>query len=198
MKLIVGLGNPGRNYAQNRHNIGFMCLSHFAKKYNIKFDRRQSQARVGGGEVGACRVVLAKPQTFMNNSGQSVALLVKRFGTDLDGLVVIHDDLDLELGRIRLREGSSSGGHKGINSIIDHLGSRDFVRLRVGIGRPGLFEGRQEPVEDEIINYVLGDFTSEEKKVIEETIPRVGEALFCLLAEGLTAAMNRYNQLLIE
>ena len=193
MKLIVGLGNPGRSYAQNRHNIGFMCLSHFAKRYNIQFSKRQSQARVGDGEVGAHRVVLAKPQTFMNNSGKSVVLLVKRFGISLDGLVVIHDDLDLELGKIRLRQGSSSGGHKGINSIINHLGNQDFVRLRVGIGRPGLSENHEGLVEGEVIDHVLGDFTFEEKKVIEETLPRLDEAIFCFLTEGLTVAMNRYN-----
>ena len=129
----------------------------------------------------------------MNQSGRSVSLLVKRFNISLDDLVVIHDDLDLELGRIRLRRGSSSGGHKGVGSIISYLGSREFIRLRVGIGRPTLAENRREPGEDEVISYVLGGFTPEEGQVLSRVFPGVSEALFSLLSEGLTVAMNRYN-----
>jgi len=191
VKLIIGLGNPGRGYANNRHNIGFMCLNHFAKTQGIRFDKKQGQARIGSGEVAGSQVVLAKPQTYMNLSGQSVSRLVKRFNINLSDLLVIHDDLDLPLGKIRIRQGGSSGGHKGINSIIYCLDSQDFLRLRVGIGRP--IEDAGEVSESDIIAYVLSDLTTEEKQVITQVVPRVSEAILCLLTEGFVAAMNKYN-----
>ena len=155
MKLIVGLGNPGRGYANNRHNIGFVCLNHFARMQGIRFDKKQGRARIGLGEVAGNKVVVAKPQTYMNLSGQSVSLLVKKFSVSLDDLLVIHDDLDLPLGKIRIRQDGSSGGHKGIGSIITELGSPNFIRIRVGVGRPVKNEGITEFSEDEIIAYVL-------------------------------------------
>jgi PTH1 family peptidyl-tRNA hydrolase len=124
----------------------------------------------------------------MNQSGESVSRLVIKFNTDLDDLLVIYDDLDLPLGKIRIRRGGGSGGHKGVNSIIDELGSQDFIRLRVGIGRPATSQS-----ESDIIDYVLRDFTTDEQKTIAEIIPRVSEAILCLITEGLDAAMNRYN-----
>ena len=193
MKLIVGLGNPGRSYANNRHNVGFICLNHFAKTQGIRFDRKQCQARIGSGEVTGSQVVLAKPQTYMNLGGQSVNRLVRKFNINLNDLLIIHDDLDLPLGKIRIRWGGSSGGHKGIESIISYLGSPDFPRLRVGIGRPTTTEGSATISEADIITYVLSDFTPEEKQVITQLIPRVSEAILCLLTEGLPAAMNKYN-----
>ena len=193
MNLIIGLGNPGRGYAHNRHNIGFMCLNHFARGQGIRFDRKQAKARIGSGEVAGSEVVLARPQTYMNRSGQSVGLLVKKFNICLDNLLVIHDDLDLPLGKIRIRQGSSSGGHKGVGSIITELDSPDFIRIRVGIGRPVKDEGFTEFGEDETISYVLSDFTPDEKQAITRVMPRVSEAVLCLLTEGLMAAMNRYN-----
>jgi PTH1 family peptidyl-tRNA hydrolase len=193
MKLIVGLGNPGRGYANNRHNIGFMCLNHFAKTQGIRFDKKQGKARTGTGEVAGCKIVVAKPQTYMNLSGQSVSLLVRKFNINPDNLLVIHDDLDLPLSKIRIRQGSSSGGHKGIDSIITELGNQDFLRLRVGIGRPVKNEGITEFSEDEIIAYVLSDFTPDEKQAIIRVIPRASEAILCLLTEGLTITMNKYN-----
>ena len=191
MKLIIGLGNPGRLYADNRHNIGFMCLNHFAKTQDIGFDKKQGQARIGSGEVAGSQVVLAKPQTYMNLSGQSVSQLVRKFSINLNDLLVIHDDLDLPLGKTRIRQGGSSGGHKGIGSIITELGSQDFLRLRVGIGRPEISSA--EISETDIIAYVLSDLTTEEKQVITQVVPRVSEAILCLLTEGLVAAMNKYN-----
>ncbi len=188
MKLIVGLGNPGRNYANNRHNIGFICLNHLARSQGIRFDRKQGRARTGTGKIAGNEVVLAKPQTHMNLSGESVSRLVEKFNISLDDLIIIHDDLDLPLGKIRLSSGSSSGGHKGINSIIEELGSRDFIRVRIGIGRPAGVS------EDEIIAYVLSDFTPEQRKAINPVIPRVSEAILCLLTEGLEAAMNKFNR----
>lgn len=190
MKLIVGLGNPGRSYARNRHNIGFICLGRFARSEGIKFAHKKSQARIGTGKVDDTEVLLAKPQTFMNNSGYSVIRLVKKFKVDLKDLIVIHDDLDLPLAKIRISFGSSSGGHKGINSIIQELGTRDFVRLRIGISHPD----NPQISEDDVIDYVLSDLTSKEKRAIEKIIPTVNDALLCLLTDGLTPAMNKFNQ----
>lgn len=187
MKLVVGLGNPGRGYAACRHNIGFMCVSYFAKEHGIRFDKRQGKARTGVGEIAGEQIVLARPQTFMNRSGESVALLVKKFKIDPGGLIVIHDDLDLPTGRIRLSFGAGSGGHKGIDSVIDCLDSRDFSRLRVGIGHP------PEATEAAVIDYVLSDFTPAESQVMKLVIPRVSDALLALLTDGLAVAMNKYN-----
>ena len=193
MKLIVGLGNPGRFHANNRHNIGFMCLNHFAKKHGISFDKKQSRARIGSGKVANNEVVVAKPQTYVNLSGQSVSLLVKKFNINLDNLLVIHDDLDLPLGKIRIRQNGSSGGHKGVDSIISYLESQNFLRIRVGIGRPTTTEGSDQISEADIIDYVLSGFTPEEKQALNQVIPGVSEAIFCILTEGLTTAMNKYN-----
>ena len=193
MKLIVGLGNPGRGYAHNRHNIGFICLNHFARTQGIRFDKKQGRARIGLGEVAGSKGVVAKPQTYMNKSGRSVSLLVRKFNVGLDNLLIIHDDLDLPLGKIRIRQNGSAGGHKGVGSIITELGSQNFIRIRVGIGRPGKNEGFTEFSDDEIKAYVLSDFTPAEKQAITQVIPRVSEAILCLLTEGLVVAMNRYN-----
>jgi len=193
MKLIVGLGNPGRFHANNRHNIGFMCLNHFAKKHGISFDKKQSRARIGIGKVASNEVVVAKPQTYVNLSGQSVSLLVKKFNINLDNLLVIHDDLDLPLGKIRIRQNGSSGGHKGVDSIISYLESQNFLRIRVGIGRPTTTEGSDQINKADIIDYVLSGFTPEEKQALNQVIPGVSEAIFCILTEGLTTAMNKYN-----
>lgn len=188
MKLIVGLGNPGKGYANNHHNVGFMCVHHFARTHDIPFDRKQALARIGIGHVAGGELVLARPQTYMNLSGESVSRLVKKFSIDLNNLIVVHDDLDLPLGKIRIRQGGSAGGHKGVTSIMAALGSQDFGRIRVGIGRPAVMTG-----EADIIDYVLSDFTPEEKQVLSEILPRVTEAILSLLTEGLTAAMNKYN-----
>jgi PTH1 family peptidyl-tRNA hydrolase len=189
MKLIVGLGNPGRSYARNRHNIGFICLNHFARTEGIRFDKKKGLARIGRGKVAGSEVVLARPQTFMNNSGQSVSRLVDKFDIDPNDLIVIHDDLDLPLAKVRISFGSSSGGHKGINSIIQEIGGQDFIRIRIGIGRPN----KPQISEDDVIAYVLSDFTPAEKRAIDNIIPTVSEAILCLLKEGLTPAMSKFN-----
>ncbi len=193
MKLIVGLGNPGTAYTHNRHNIGFMCLNRFARKHGIRLAHKQGQARVGEGEAAGTRLILARPQTMMNLSGRSVSLLVKRHKINPEDLIIIHDDLDLPTGKIRIRQGGSSAGHKGIESIIACLGDTDFIRIRVGIGRPGLTGDAATDRDAGVINHVLGDFDASENKIIAEVTSKVGEAMLCLINEGLTAAMNRYN-----
>jgi peptidyl-tRNA hydrolase, PTH1 family len=193
MKLIVGLGNPGFLYIRNRHNVGFMCLNHLAKRLRVKFDRKQGHARTGIGNIAGYRVVLAKPQTYMNASGEAVDVLMKKLDVTPSDLIVIHDDLDLPTGKIRLRLGGSSGGHKGINSIISHIGTPDFYRVRVGIGRPDSDKKSEKAKEEAVVAFVLSDFAEDERKIMEDTIPRISEAVICLLTEDITAAMNKYN-----
>ena len=192
MKLMVGLGNPGKNYAHNRHNIGFQCLNYIARLHSIRFDRKQCHARVGIGRVRGEQLLLARPGTFVNLSGQSVACLVRKHNISLSDLLVIYDDLDLPLGRVRLRQSGSSGGHKGMNSIISALDSEDFPRIRVGIGRPQA--EKQSMSEDAIVDYVLSDFSPQEEAIIKPAIARVSEAIDCFLAQGIEAAMNKFNQ----
>ena len=191
MKLIVGLGNPGKTYAHNRHNVGFRCLDYFARLHSIHFDRRQCRAKVGIGEVGRLKLLLAKPGTFVNLSGKSVAVLVQKHEIPLSDLLIIYDDLDLPPGKIRLRQSGGSGGHKGMNSIISALGSEDFPRIRVGIGRP---QAERQPIsEDAIVNYVLSDFSPQEEALIKPVIAKVSEAIDYFLTEGIEAAMNKFN-----
>ncbi|HEY50536.1 MAG TPA: aminoacyl-tRNA hydrolase [Dehalococcoidia bacterium] len=192
MKLIVGLGNPGVIYSHNRHNIGFMCLNCLARKHGIRLARKQGYARIGEGEINGVKVVLARPQTMMNRSGHSVSRLVSRYKISPEDLIIIQDDLDLPLGKIRIRQGGRSAGHKGIESIIEELGNTDFIRVRVGIGRPDLMDNAAEK-DAEVINHVLGDFKASENRVVVGVKIRVAEAILCLIDEGLTAAMNRYN-----
>ena len=192
MRLIVGLGNPGRRYVNNRHNVGFKCLDFFAREQGISVNRRTAQSKIGTGEVAGVKVILAKPQTFMNQSGSAVAALMHRHNIPTKDILIIYDDLDLPLGKIRIRESGSSGGHKGMKSIIAHLGSQGFPRIRIGIAPQGSEAGEPSPKVD-AIGYVLSDFTAEERAVIREVYPKVTAAIRCLLTEGIAAAMNKYN-----
>jgi PTH1 family peptidyl-tRNA hydrolase len=191
MKLIAGLGNPGIFYAYNRHNIGFMCVRHLGNTYKIKLNKKQGNARTGIGEITGEKVILARPQTYMNNSGEAVDRLVNRYEIELADLIVIHDDLDLPVGKIRIRRGGGSGGHKGIESSIYYIESGDFYRVRVGIGRPD--EVNTTDKEAAVIDHVLSNFSREEKKIIKRIVPEVDKAVVCLITEGLEAAMNKYN-----
>ena len=185
-RLIVGLGNPGRGYRKTRHNAGFQCLDHLAKGHAIAFDKRWAQARVGTGQVAGQGVVLAKPQTYVNLSGHAVGALMQRLRLEASHLVVIYDDLALPMGKIRLRAWGSAGGHKGMKSIIERLGTEKFVRIRLGIGP--LEPGREAK------DYVLSDFTPEERVLMEGVYHQVSQAIHCLLIEGIEAAMNRFNR----
>ena len=184
MKLVIGLGNPGRDYSDTRHNIGFLCLNHLAKRLGIGFSRRQAKARLATGRVADQEVVLAKPQGFVNRSGDSVARLVKLYRMPLADLLILYDDMDLPLGSLRIRAKGSAGGHNGMKSIIAALGSQDFPRLRVGIGRPGA-EGAVE--------HVLSSFIPEEKASLLTITERVSEAVLCFIQEGIAIAMDKYN-----
>ena len=182
--LIVGLGNPGARYARNRHNVGFRCVRRLAAAHGLTF-RRRKQARVASGTILGYRVLLAMPQTFMNESGRAVAPLVRFHNLPLDRLLVVYDDLDLPLGTLRLRPKGGSGGHRGMRSIIQHLGSQEFPRLRIGIGRP--------PEGVDPADYVLRNFSSEEERVIEDVLERAVAAVEMWLTEGIEKAMAWYN-----
>lgn len=185
MKLIVGLGNPGKEHVNNRHNVGFQCLERLAAARDLTFTKRQLGADLAFGEIVGIKVALAKPLSFVNASGRVVKRLLDWHKIELPSLLVIYDDLDLTLGKIRLRARGRAGGHKGANSIIRHLESQDFPRLRVGIG--------PFPPGEEARSYVLGDFTPCERLVIEETYPRVIAAIECYLTRGIVVAMSQFN-----
>ncbi len=193
MNLIVGLGNPGRTYAHNRHNIGFRCINYLAKQYSIAVKRNRCQAQIGEGKIAGVEVLLAKPKTYVNESGKAVIQLLRKYNIASEDLLVIYDDLDLPLGKIRIRQGGSAGGHKGIKSIISVLDSQDFSRIKVGIGRPIGEAGAPLNDEDAIVGYVLSDFTSQEVKLIKPAIITVAEAISCILTDGMIAAMNKFN-----
>jgi PTH1 family peptidyl-tRNA hydrolase len=192
MKLIVGLGNPGRYYVNNRHNVGFKCIDLFAREHAISLTQRRARSKLGTGEIADTRIVLAKPQTFMNLSGEAVSALMCRYHLSSKDTLVIYDDLDLPLGKIRIREKGSSGGHNGLKSIISHLGTQDFPRIRVGIAPSEGGDSAAAP-EVDAVEHVLSDFTDAEKTVMREVYLKVAAAIECILTEGIVAAMNKYN-----
>jgi len=193
MKIIMGLGNPGRQYQHNRHNVGFHCLDRLAEKYSIKLKTKLCQSQTGTGLIEGEEVVLARPSTYVNLSGNASACLLKRFDCRLQDLIVIHDDLDLPTGRIRVRLGGSSGGHRGIKSIIQAAGSQDFNRVRIGISRPFL-DRAGDDYENEIVDYVLGDFGRNEDDLIQPALDLACDAVSVILTEDITAAMNKFNR----
>lgn len=183
--LIVGLGNPGRDYRENRHNIGFMLIDRLSIRLDAKMTRLQSKALVGSTRYNEAKVILAKPQTFMNLSGQSVQGLARFYKLPHSNLLIAHDDLDLPFGTIRLRPGGGAGGQKGIKSTIERLGTPDFPRLRLGIGRP---PGRMDPAA-----YVLQNFPKGDEMLLSETLDRAADAAFKFIDEGIDEAMNEFN-----
>ena len=185
MILFLGLGNPGKKYQKNRHNLGFRVLDSLAKRLKIKIKTKRYKSLMGRGRIGREGIVLAQPLTFMNNSGVAAASLVRGLKIPLKNLIVVCDDIDLPIDRIRIRKKGGSGGHKGLESIIQHLKSNEFPRLRIGIGRPSRGVDPKK--------YVLQDFTKEENLLVKEAIDRAGEVLIFLVEEGITLAMNKYN-----
>lgn len=187
LALVVGLGNPGTEYADHRHNVGFRVVDALAQAYCLSFARRKEvQAQVAEGMVAVRPVLLAKPRTFMNLSGRSVGRLRRAYEIPAEYILVVYDDLDLPLGRLRMRPGGGSGGHQGMRSIIDSLGTQAFPRLRVGIDRP---PGGMDPAE-----YVLQPFAEEEIALLSHCLDQAVAAVECWLAEGIAAAMDRFNR----
>jgi len=186
VQMVVGLGNPGPNYEATRHNAGFMVLDLLADELGIDFNSSQHQALIGRGMVGERRVLLVKPQTYMNNSGRAVAPLARWYGIAPAEMVIVHDDLDLAPGRMRIRPAGSSGGHRGLQSIINALGTTAVPRLKIGIGRPQ--EGQN------VVDYVLQPFSEEDWALVSPVLLKAARALRFLLEGGeLEEAMNRFN-----
>jgi len=181
VRLIVGLGNPGREYAGTRHNVGFMVLEKLAGALHAEW--KPDRARKGELATGA-GVLLVRPQTYMNNSGECVGPLMRYFKFSPEQVLVIYDDISFPVGTLRLRAAGSAGGHNGMKSLISHLGSERFPRLRVGVGAPG---------QKSMVSHVLGHFSPEEKPLLEETLTRATEAALCILHEGFEMAANRFN-----
>lgn len=184
--LIVGLGNPGGAYAGNRHNVGYAVAMEFSARHAIPVRRKgKVRSRIGVGEVANKKVIVALPTTFMNRSGEAVARLVAFYGVHPKNVLVVSDDINLPLGRLRIRSKGSDGGHKGLRSVIAHLGTTEFPRLRLGIG--------VEQAES-VTDFVLGDFTKEETAVIRKSVGRAAEAVETVVREGADRAMSEYNR----
>jgi PTH1 family peptidyl-tRNA hydrolase len=184
MKLIVGLGNPGAEYERTRHNAGWQVVDAFAKKFRIDVSRHEKNALTGTGRVAGGSVLVAKPLTFMNLSGEAVRLLVNAYTESTDELMVVYDDIDLPLGKLRIRPNGSAGTHNGMRSIIEELGTDNFPRLRVGVGAPqGLLR-----------DYVLDEFAPDEQPIVERAIGRAVDALVLFLRGDLRRAMNEFNR----
>ena len=182
--LLVGLGNPGKEHRHNRHNVGFMAIDALAAKHGLTLGRVQNKAIVGDGRVAGRSVIMIKPQTFMNRSGDAVGPLARYYRVAPEHILVIYDDIDLPPGTVRLREKGGSGGHNGMKSIIQHLG-QDFPRLRLGVGRPS---GRMPPAA-----YVLQDFGRDEQEVLEAMMGQTVQAVETYLVDGIELAMSRHN-----
>lgn len=184
--LLVCLGNPGKEYENTRHNIGFMAAGELERRENIKINKLRYRALTGEVRIGGQRVLVLKPQTYMNLSGESVKLAGGFYKIPPDHVLVISDDVSLPLGKLRIRAGGSAGGHNGLKNIIAHLGTDQFPRIRVGVGAP-------EHPEHEMVDWVIGNFSSAEKKVVAEAVARAVDAAACVIEKGVPEAQNRFN-----
>jgi PTH1 family peptidyl-tRNA hydrolase len=185
MRLIVGLGNPGTQYEHTRHNVGFMVVDKLADDFGVAVNKNRFDVRYGRGNIEGRTVMLAKPMAFMNRSGWPVQRLSAYFEISTKDLIVIHDDIDLDFGRLKIKEKGGHGGHKGLKSIIDAVGEGEFVRLRVGVGRSG--------VQHSVSDHVLGPFNADEASLLDAVIVRARDAIVTILTEGVKVGMNRFN-----
>ncbi len=183
--LLIGLGNPGREYRDSRHNVGFMLIDHLIIRLNARGMKMQSKAIVTSATYQDRKLILAKPQTYMNLSGQSAQGLLHFYKLPIENMLVAHDDLDIPFGTIRIRPGGGPGGQRGMASTIEQLGTKDFPRLRIGIGRP---PGRMDPAD-----YVLQNFSRDEMKILSDVVERAADAALTFVMDGLNKAMNKYN-----
>lgn len=183
--VIVGLGNPGPKYGETRHNVGFWCIDLLAEQHGIKLERKHKTAIIGEGTLEGQRVILVKPRTFVNLSGQAVEYLTARYRIPLEKVVVIYDDINLPVGKLRLRANGSAGGHNGIRSIIESTGSQGFPRIRIGVGKP--------PEGTDQIGYVIGRMSPQERQATIKTLERVALAITSLLTESIDVTMNKFN-----
>ncbi len=185
MKIIVGLGNPTREYEGTRHNVGFSVIYNIRDKYNINVDTKKHKALIGKGIIEGEKVILAMPQTYMNLSGESVRELVDYYKCDPEDIIVIYDDISLDVGKLRIRAKGSAGGHNGIKNIIAHLGTQEFPRIKVGVG--------EKPPRMDLADYVLGHFSKEEQPIIREGADKACDAVALMIKEDIATAMNKFN-----
>ena len=185
VRLVVGLGNPGNTYKRTRHNVGFMVLDQIAEAFSIALVKQKFDTIFGRGSIDGVSVVLAKPMAYMNRSGPQVQKIAGYYRILSEDMLVVHDDIDLAFGRIKIKEKGGDGGHKGVRSIIDAFGGGDFVRLRIGVGRPEVGNGASD--------YVLGKFSLKEKKVLDQIITAARDAVVTILCKGTKEGMNRFN-----
>ncbi len=185
LRLVVGLGNPGETYSKTRHNAGFMVVDEVSDAFSIAFEKRKFDARFGIGLVNGVKIVLAKPMAYMNRSGPQVQKIAGYFRILCEDILVVHDDIDLAFGRLKIKEKGGDGGHKGVRSIIDAFGGGDFTRLRIGVGRPEAGNGTAD--------FVLGKFTLKERKVLNQIITAARDAIVTILCKGTKEGMNRFN-----
>jgi len=183
--IIAGLGNPGKKYEETRHNAGFMAVDLIAQKLNIKVNKIKFKAVYGDGTHTGKRVVLLKPQTFMNLSGESIRDAVEWYKIPLSNLILIYDDIDIPAGALRIRKKGSAGSHNGMKSVIYHLQSEDFPRIRIGVGKP--------PEEWDLVNFVLGKFSDDEKRIMADAVERAALAALSIISDGIDKSMNVYN-----
>lgn len=187
MYIIAGLGNPGKKYENTRHNIGFMVIDETAKKYGIRFTEKKHKAVIGKGLIGGEKVILVKPQTFMNLSGESIREIIDYYRIEEQTeLIVVSDDINLDMGVVRIRKKGSAGGHNGLKNIILHLGHDEFQRIRIGVGN--------KPSEFDLVDYVLGHFDKEEQKLLAESISEAADAIEVMIKDGPDIAMNQFNK----
>jgi len=187
VKLVVGLGNPGKAYGNTRHNAGFLVLDELAARSEVRFRRGWlSSAQTAKAVVGGASVLLARPLTFMNRSGQAVAGLMRKRGLGLEDLIVVSDDVELAVGQVRVRRQGGAGGHNGLRSVMDHLGTQVFARVRVGVG--------PRPTGEDLVDYVLGKFSREEREKMMDVVKTAADAVESIIEDGLDQAMNRFNQ----
>jgi PTH1 family peptidyl-tRNA hydrolase len=192
-RLIAGLGNPGRDNAHNRHNVGFWLVNRLARRYGIPLKTRTSLATIGEGRIEGRETILVKPRTYVNRSGEAVAALVRRHAVRPEEILIVCDSLDLPVGALRIRQKGGHGGHKGLRSIVSRLGTSDFLRIRIGIGRP-LVDGEPSYDPAVIAEYVLSDPPPEERRALDEAVTRAVDAVTLMMSEGVEAAMNRFNR----
>ncbi len=192
MWLIVGLGNPGKKYAHNRHNVGFMVLDELARRHQLPDYREKFGGQLTDGRIGCDKALLLKPMEYMNHSGFAVARAAHYHQLLADQIVVVHDEIDLPFGRLKLKSGGGHGGHNGLRSISQQLGSRDFVRIRLGIDKPRKEDG-QSPGDGRVARYVLADFPTAETDTLEAMIRTATNAIEAIMASGVTSAMNDFN-----
>lgn len=184
--LVAGLGNPGSKYENNRHNVGFMLVDQLSEKFNISLNKKKFNGVYGKGKFNGADILLLKPFSFMNLSGNPIRELSQYFNVDISGIIIVHDDLDLPVGKIRIRKKGGAGGHNGIKSAIENLGTNEIGRVKIGIDRP---EHREQ-----VVSYVLKDFTKDESKIIENGIEKAAEAIESIILNGYTSSMNTFNK----